>query len=162
MVEGHEATTPHGDHAKLPVTVSGNRESLQRPGKLNSANQANGETSDVSPEPCGVYTLERPHRYSYYIPGKVEGKPINFLLDTGCNTNLLSKKAFNLLPTRIKKLLEENERFGFLANGSRLPFHGVVRLAGRVRDVPIEESFVVSEINEDAILDMPLHTTHGC
>ena len=80
----------------------------------------------------------------------------------GCNTNLLSKKAFNLLPTRIKKLLEENERFGLLADGSRLPFHGVIRLAGHLRNVPIEESFVVSEINDDAILGMPFLMTHEC
>ena len=99
-----------------------------------------GEATDS--EPCEVLTLERPHRSSYYLPGKVEGRPVSFLLDTGCNTNLLSRKAFNALPSRIKKLLEENEKFGLLADGSRLPFHGIIRLTGRVRDVPIEENLL--------------------
>ena len=39
-------------------------------------------------EPCETLTLERPPRLSYHLRIMVEGKPINFLLDTGCNTNV--------------------------------------------------------------------------
>ena len=39
--------------------------------------------------------------------------------------------------------------------GTQLPFYGVTRLPLRVRDVKTEETFVVSRINEDAILGMP-------
>ena len=34
--------------------------------------------------------FDRPHQASYFIPGRVEGRPAQFLLDTGCTTNLLA------------------------------------------------------------------------
>ena len=38
---------------------------------------------------------DRPYRASYFIPGKVEGRSAQFLLDTGCTTNLLAKHVFD-------------------------------------------------------------------
>ena len=106
--------------------------------------------------------LERPHQSSYFLPGKLERKPLQFLIDTGCNTNLISKRTYDNLPERIRSTLERQDRFGILADGSKLPFYGVIRLTGRVRDVPIEEVFVVSQISEDAILGMPFLAAHSC
>ena len=60
-------------------------------------------------ESCEVFTLKRPHRSSYYLPGKVEGAPVNFLLDTWCNTNWISEKVIGCLPTRIKNLMEDTK-----------------------------------------------------
>ena len=31
----------------------------------------------------------QPHGSSYFLPGKIAGKPANFLLDSGCTTNIL-------------------------------------------------------------------------
>ena len=111
---------------------------------------------------CVPGTLERPHRSSYFLPGKLERQPVHFLIDTGCNTNLLSKRVFDHLPERVRNQLEANERYGILADGSRLAFYGILRLSGRIRDVPIEENFIVSQLNEDAILGMPFLTAHSC
>ena len=41
-------------------------------------------------------------------------------------------------------------------------FYGELRLPLRVRDVKAEEVFVVSRINEDAILGMPFLVAHNC
>ena len=49
-----------------------------------------------------------------------------------------------------------------MVDGTRLPFYGVLRLPLRVRDVKVEEVFVVSRINEDAILSMPFLVAHNC
>lgn len=106
--------------------------------------------------------LERPHRASYFLPGKLERRPLHYLIDTGCNTNLISKKTFDGLPERVRATLERHDKFGILADGSKLAFYGVIKLTGRVRDVQIEEVFVVSQINEDAILGMPFLATHSC
>ena len=46
-----------------------------------------------------------------------------------------------------------------MADGTKLPFYGVVRV---VREVKLEEIFVVSQISEDAILGMPFLANHGC
>ena len=87
---------------------------------------------------------------------------MQFLLDTGCNTNLLSKKVFDRLPERIRAGLEECNTHGVMADGTRLPFYGVLRVAGRLRDVKMEEAFVVSRLGEDVILGMPFLAAHQC
>jgi len=40
----------------------------------------------------------QPHGDSYFLPGKVAGKAVTFLLDSGCTTNLLSRRVFKTLP----------------------------------------------------------------
>ena len=105
---------------------------------------------------------DRPYRASYFIPGKVEGRPVQFLLDTGCTTNLLAKHVFDRLREKIKDQRIEYASHGLLADGTRLPFYGMVRLAIRLRQVKVEETFVVSQISEDAILGMPFLVEQGC
>ncbi|XP_067940157.1 retroviral-like aspartic protease 1 [Watersipora subatra] len=99
---------------------------------------------------------------SYFLPGKVERQNLLFLIDTGCNTNLLSKKVFDRMPRRVKMQLEENDQYGLMVDGSKLQFYGLIRLSGKIRDVPIKESFIVSQISKDAILGMPFLISHNC
>ena len=106
--------------------------------------------------------VDRPFQSSYFLPGRIEGVPVQFLIDTGCNTNLLSKQVFDRLPERIRAGLEESDTHGVMADGTRLPFYGVLRVAGRLRDVKIEEAFVVSRLGEDVILGMPFLAAHQC
>ena len=105
---------------------------------------------------------DRPYRASYFIPGKVEGRSAQFLLDTGCTTNLLAKHVFDRLPERIRSQKQEYASHGLLADGTRLPFFGMIRLFVRLRQVKLEETFVVSQISEDAILGMPFLVEQGC
>ena len=46
---------------------------------------------------CTTQPLDRPFGPSYFIPGKIEGKPVLCLLDTGCTTNLIGKHVFDRL-----------------------------------------------------------------
>ena len=120
---------------------------------------------EVEPEEAefqAQQVFDRPYRASYFIPGKVEGRAVQFLLDTGCTTNLLAKHVFDRLPERVRSQRQEYASYGLLADGTRLPFFGMVRLAVRLRQVKIEETFVVSQISEDAILGMPFLVEQGC
>jgi len=51
---------------------------------------------------------------------------------------------------------------GTLADGSRIPFYSIIELTGRARDQAIQETFVISQLEEDAILGMPFLKRHGC
>jgi len=105
----------------------------------------------------------QPHGESYFLPGKVAGKAVTFLLDLGCSTNILSKRVFDTLPPKERReLTPHTGEPGTLADGSRLPFYGVVELTGRVRGQAIRETFVLSKLTEDAILGMPFLKRHGC
>ena len=81
-----------------------------------------GKSSVEVLEEAVVQALERPYTTSYFLPGKLEGKPVQFLVDTGCTTNLLSKHVFDRLPERIKCRLEESDSHGVMADGTQLPF----------------------------------------
>ena len=68
--------------------------------------------------------VDRPFQSSYFLPGRIEGVPVQFLLDTGCNTNLLSKQVFDRLPERIRAGLEECDTHGSWQMGPDFPFMG--------------------------------------
>jgi len=88
---------------------------------------------------------------------------VTFLLDSGCTTNLLSRRLFDTLPPKDKVGIEPfKEEHGTLADGSCIPFYGVIELTGRVRDQAIRETFIVSQLEEDAILGMPFLKQHRC
>ena len=124
--------------------------------------QADEDQEEVETSLEAQQVYDRPHQASYFIPGRVEGRPVQFLLDTGCTTNLLGKHVFDRLPERVKAERKEYARHGLLADGTRLPFYGIIRLSMRLRQVKTEEVFIISQISEDAILGMPFLVERRC
>jgi len=105
----------------------------------------------------------QPYGSSYLLPGKLAGKAATFLLDIGCTTNLLSRRLFDTPSARDRTNLEPYEREHVtLADRSCIPFLGVIELTGRVRDQVISETFIVSQLKEDAILGMPFLKRYRC
>jgi len=115
-------------------------------------------TREVQPRPVRV----QPHESSFFLPGHIAGKPTHFLLDSGCTTNILSPQFFDTLGVAIKRLASYEGDHGTLADGSCIPFCGIIKLAGRVRNQNIQEIFIVGQLNEDAILGMPYLQRHRC
>jgi len=102
----------------------------------------------------------QPHGSSYFLPGKIADKPAIFLLDSGCTTNLLSRQFFDTLSAKIRSGLEPYEGdHGTLADVSCIPFYCIIELAGRMRNQTFQETFIVGQLNKDAILDAILTTT---
>ena len=126
----------------------------------------NGKTTEIPDRTewraCTTQPLDRPFGPSYFIPGRVEGKPALCLIDTGCTTNLLGKHVFDRLPERLRGCLVESDTHGMMADGTRLPFYGVIQLKIRLKELLIEERLVVSRISEDVILGMPFLAQHSC
>ena len=136
------------------------RKEAQAPPKEQQATVNKESDTPVALQAQPVF--DRPYQASYFIPGKVEGRPAQFLLDTGCTTNLLSKQIFDRLPEKVRSGKREYVSHGLLADGTRLPFYGMVKLAIRLRQVKTEETFVISQISEDAILGMPFLVDRKC
>jgi len=64
----------------------------------------------------------QPHRDSYFLPGKVVGRAVIFLLNSGCTTNLLSRRVFEALPRQNRsKVRPYTGEHGTLADGSCIP-----------------------------------------
>ena len=118
--------------------------------------------STVTAEIQSDQPARRPYEATYFLPGKLAGRPVHYLLDTGCTTNLLGKHVFDKLPPHVRSQREECDSHGVMADGTQLPFFGVLRASIRVRDIKVEEAFVISQINEDAILGMPFLIAQHC
>jgi len=119
--------------------------------------------NEVSPQETNRSVSAQPYGSNYFLPGKLAGKAVNFLLDTGCTTNLLSRRLFDTLSARDRASLEPYEgEHGTLADGLCISFYGVIELTGRVRDQVISETFIVSQLKEDAILGMPFLNWNRC
>ena len=84
------------------------------------------------PPTCAAQNLARPHRSSYFLPGKAAGLTMLYLVDTGCNTNLVSKRVFDRLPKHIRDQHMECDTHGQMADDTRLPFYRVVQIPIRV------------------------------
>ena len=103
--------------------------------------------SEVKPAREGIDTC-------LYIPGKVEGRPLHYLLDTGCSGNVLSKAMFSRLPASIQESLHVERTSAFMADGSDLVIYGTVILQCRIRTVHVPITFQVANTTDDAILGL--------
>ena len=120
-----------------PYTPPQERSHLPRPQK---PRKQRAPPSVAKTEHTGEVRVQ-PHGDSYFLPGKVTGRDVAFLLDSGCTTNLLSKRVFNTLPLKERKeLAPYTGEPGTLADGSSIPFDGVIELTGRVRDQTVRRS----------------------
>ena len=69
---------------------------------------------------------------------------------------------FDRLPERLREQLVESNTHSMMADGTRLPFYGVIQLHIRLKELLIEERLVVSRISEGVILEMPFLARHNC
>jgi len=77
--------------------------------------------------------------------------------------NLLSHRVFDALHCKERREIDPyTGEHGTLADGSCIPFYGIIELTGRVRDQVIQETFVISQLEEDDILGMPFLKRQGC
>ena len=113
-------------------------------------------------EPQEVRQLERPHGPSCFLPGKVGKVPVVILVDTGCTTNLMSKRIFDKLDRATRESREDYESHGVMADGTRMPFFGLVKVPLKIRHFATEVTFVVGETDEDIILGMSFLSDQDC
>ena len=104
----------------------------------------------------------KPYNPSLFLPGRVVGQTVQFLLDTGCTTNLIAKHVFDRLPKAVRGEIQEYDSYGSMADGTRLPFYGMITIPMRLRNMKFDETFVICGIKEDLILGMPFLVKHHC
>ena len=131
--------------------------------RKNKPSQKDAQAKDRRCDSDSCNVIERPHQASLYLPVKVERTTAVFLVDSGCTTNILSKRIFDRLPEAVRRGLQAHQTdAGLLVDGSRITLMGTIRLMVRVRAHQSEEIFWVSKIREDGILGMPFLTERHC
>ena len=99
---------------------------------------------------------------SLFVPGRVAGRNLTFLIDTGCTHNLLSRTVFDRLPAPVREHMREQESTAAMADGSGLPIYGSIRLEGRLRNTKFEADFLICRISDDGILGMSFLRENDC
>ena len=97
---------------------------------------------------------------SLFVPGRVAGRNLSFLVDTGCTHNFLSRTVFDRLPVQTRQQMVYRE--AAMADGSGLHIYGSISLTGRLRNVLFEARFLVCRIADNAILGMEFLSRHDC
>ena len=92
------------------------------PPKLTQRGRTEPDRATHPPAAQATQVWERPYKPSYFLPGKVEGKAVQCLVDTGCTTNLFSKRCFDKLSSVLRNQAEECDTHGVMADGTHLPF----------------------------------------
>ena len=150
------------DAPKLSTNQPKKRKWRKKKPPAKSDQEVESTPQKEDPPACAGQHLTRPHKSSYFLPGKAAGLIMLYLVDTGCNTKLTSKRIFNRIPQHIQDQLTSCDTHGQMADGTKLPFYGVVQVPIKVKDAKLEEIFVVSQISEDTILGMPFLANHDC
>ena len=131
------------------------------PKKLKNSKNKMKEVKDLNIAQVDEQTAQ-PLENSYFLPGKIGRQAVRALLDTGCTTNILAKHVFDKLPASVKNASQMPDMNGVMADGTPLPLYGLVSTPIHLRDLQIEETFVVSRIREDVILGMPFFVKNRC
>jgi hypothetical protein len=97
-----------------------------------------------------------------FIPGRIGGKQVDFLVDTGCSHSLLSKTVFDRLPVHVRNTLQTCENTASLADGGSMVIYGRIKVSGRLRNVEFHDEFLVCKIADDAILGMSFLRKQEC
>ena len=97
-----------------------------------------------------------------FVSGRVAGKSLSFLVDTGCTHNILSRTVLDYLPAQTSQQMVYGGTVVAMADGSSLHIYGIIGLSGSLRNVPCEARFLVSRISDNAILGMESLSRHYC
>ena len=94
---------------------------------------------------------------SLFVPVRMAGRSLSFLVDTSCTHNLLSRTVFD---RQTRQQMVYGETVVTMADSNGLHTYGSIGLSGRLRNVPFEARFLVCRISDNAILGMEFLSRH--
>ena len=84
---------------------------------------------------------------SLFVPGRVAGRSLSFLVDMGFTHNLLSRTVFDRPPAPTFQQMVYGETLAAMDDGSGLHIVGSIGLSGCQQNMPFEARFLVSRIS---------------
>ena len=98
----------------------------------------------------------------YFLLGKVHGKAVKFLRDSGSTANIVAQHVWERMSKGVRDQLLPYSSHGVLADGSQMEISGTMKCSGRLRDIAFIAQLLVCPIREDGILGMPFLEQHSC
>jgi hypothetical protein len=146
-------------------SLSGVAESKAEPPSAAAASKTGKPPVATAPkaEPPSAVAAEDEEEtpYGLYLPGKIYGRQLHLLVDTGCTRSILSKTFFDRLPTVVRRQLRPGIRSATLADGSSVKMYGQITLPTRIRHLKQNVTYQVLRSEHDGILGVDF-LSNGC
>ena len=104
----------------------------------------------------GNQTVAPPEHEGYFLEGKVGGKGVHFLVDTGSSYSIINEDFYSLLPDREKPKLQPFNRKVRTVSGDIMPSKGWGTFSIEVVGQTLEHPFVVSPVLDPALMGVDL------
>ena len=99
-----------------------------------------------------IVRRELPMFDGIYISGQLQGLDVQFTVDTGASTTLVSRAVYNELPDVRKPTLKATTRSIKTADGTNLHCDGCGSFDLMIGPVPVSREFMVADIQDDVLL----------
>ena len=109
-----------------------------------------------------VFLMSQAEENTYYLRGKLGSRDCMMLLDTGCSHSVMPYDLFMELEKDSKIMWSPSGGQGVLADGSRIPIHGVGTVKLRLGDLELEHSFQLVQIEGNILLGMDFLKKQQC
>lgn len=104
--------------------------------------------------------LEHRGEEGLFVPGKVHGEPVSWLVDTGCTVTLLSSAVFHRIPEDRRPLLEEYYGDLVTGNGTSMDVEGQARMPIEIDGLVLEHDIVVANTDSPGMLGLDFLMQH--
>ena len=151
------AEAPASEHTR-DKRWQGSREQSPR----NTAGSGRAEIVSDQDQPRQCMATSDEQQSCLFVPGRLGGRALKYLIDTGSSKNLLSRAVFDRLPEHMRSRLDPLSSIATMADGSGLPMYGQIELDGRLRNTKFRATFLVCKITDEAILGMQFLREQNC
>ena len=98
----------------------------------------------------------------YFVCTKVKGIPVTFLIDTGSNVSILSKRLVDQFPPEFHKRHSTYKDKIALCNRGGYSILGKTTVTVETGSQKVQQNVLIASIENDGILGMDFLTTHHC
>ena len=138
-----------GKRQSTRSSIGRGRVEQNRPSTSNNMNSRKGNEKIRS----GSQSLgDEMYDNSFYVTGKVHGVVINFLVDTGATTTLMSEETFRKISENTPIMLEPTDRTCLGVNGLVVEFKGKLSTSITLGNVGRQQEIMVADIATDAAI----------
>ena len=95
------------------------------------------------------------------MDGTIQGQPVEWLIDTGCDPTIVSRKVFSQIPIQKRPTLEPCSTELVQADGTPLQIDGVATMAIKFGKQSLQHKVVVGSLESEGLLGVGLLKKYG-
>ena len=98
----------------------------------------------------------------YFVCSKIENVPVSFLIDTGSNVTILSKKFLSRFPQEFCQTIIPTNMKLLSVTGEVTPFHGKTEVIIEIGSQKVPHTILIADIENEGILGMDFLADNQC